>query len=413
MQDIPHLTDADKARIVALGTAATAPASGFEKHFVGVLEGIRRPATRMERAWLLYWNGYNAGQVESRRARETIQPRANAKESARVRTPLNRRVIVVESRPRSRNYDSWEANYRRLKSELASALSRTDAQDIKAWAESTVRTFGSSAIRRISTLAGTVSRLGTAIFDEIVKAGRAISEGRGRDHFVAIGDRVSLTSKEFKDSATLTFDRLAAMIKNDPSNGATKILGAALGFMAGSGGADANGGAPDLDISLMGIDAHRSILTHSILIGVIIETAVISLIDLNRRVHKNLPRKHDQFWDNLLTNSERIADAFSRGASTGVAYHLFVDSTFQPGAYHDLGLAMPIEAHQAILMTNAIAEGLDAAKRKGVAYQPKTSGGKAVEKTIEAVEVVSGKAAEFASYAVAYAQGFTKGLLGK
>lgn len=48
------------------------------------------------------------------------------------------------------------------------------------------------------------------------------------------------------------------------------MLAAFLGFYAGSGGVDGDGGIPDLDL-LAGIDAHRSILTHSILAGVVAE----------------------------------------------------------------------------------------------------------------------------------------------
>ena len=47
------------------------------------------------------------------------------------------------------------------------------------------------------------------------------------------------------------------------------------------------GGAPDLDL-VFGIGAHRSIFSHSILMGSALETAFLSLLRLVRLTHKNL-----------------------------------------------------------------------------------------------------------------------------
>ena len=308
---------------------------------------------------------------------------------------------------------AWNSRHDRLKRELAFALKHADSEDLKQWAIGAAGTFGTAAKRRIATLAGTVAKFSKGAYQEIVGLLRAFGKGHAKDHFVAMADRAAVTATELKDAASASFNQVSTAIERDPSRGAMTILGAALGFVAGSGGTDANGGAPDTDIQLMGIEAHRSIFTHSILIGVTIETSVLSLIDLNRRVHSKLPRGYDVFWDKLLESSDQIANAFARGASGGVAYHLFVDATLQPGAYHDLGVAMPMEAHQAILLTNSIAEGLDAARREGVAYRPRTGAGETVEKGIKVGKVASEQTVLAAQVAGSYVIGFLKGFFRK
>lgn len=381
---LPGISDADRARIIALATGETDPTPGMERHFVRVIGGRGRPATRIEQAWFEYWVAYKAGNAQ-------CPPQSTL----------------------SAEKASWAARCRQLSDELQTAVSKTGTDDLAAWAKLTAELFGSSAVRRVSRLADTLSSLGKGAFQEVVDAVDAFTRGRAKDHFVAMADRAMVAGTDLKDSAVATYNRMATAITKNPSAGAQSILGAALGFLAGSGGIDADGGAPDLDIPLLGIGEHRSLFTHSILIGVTIETAVMSLIDLNRRVHSKLPPKHDVFWDNLLANSEQIGIAFSSGASSGVAYHLFVDATLQPGAFHGLPFAMPMEAHQALLMTNSIAEGLDAVKRGSEAYVARTPAGEAVEGAIDATKLVWEKTEYAAKMCTSFVEDFVSALTGR
>ena len=129
---------------------------------------------------------------------------------------------------------------------------------------------------------------------------------------------------------------------------------------------DANSGIPDSDLAL-GIGWHRSPFTHSIIAGVVVEGAILALVDLTGVIHDKLPPGYDPFWDKLLAAKENIAARLSEGASAGIAYHLGVDATLQPGAYHGLPTDMPMEAHQALLAANAAAEGIDAVNKKQTA----------------------------------------------
>ncbi len=109
---------------------------------------------------------------------------------------------------------------------------------------------------------------------------------------------------------------------------------------------------------------HRSIFTHSIIAGIVVETSVLSLLDLVATVHNNLPEKHAEFWDQLLKHSTTTSKSFVTGASLGIASHLGID-TFIDGftPYKDLPISLPMEVHQTLMGLNAGAEGLHAANR--------------------------------------------------
>ena len=53
----------------------------------------------------------------------------------------------------------------------------------------------------------------------------------------------------------------------------------------------------------MGIGTHRSPLTHSILIGSLLETALLLLTRLVLCTHKNLPPNHDPLWESFARQS--------------------------------------------------------------------------------------------------------------
>lgn len=119
----------------------------------------------------------------------------------------------------------------------------------------------------------------------------------------------------------------------------------------------------DSDLAL-GIGWHRSPFTHSIIAGTVVEGAILALADLTGVIHDKLPPRHDPFWDKLLAAKDSIAIRLAQGASAGIAYHLGVDATLQPGAYHDLPVSMPMEAHQTLFAMNAVAEGIDVAHKE-------------------------------------------------
>lgn len=250
--------------------------------------------------------------------------------------------------------------------ELKTALAGTNSADLKAWGGRSAAQLPFITARRVKNLGALISSIVRFTGKELVDAVRATSEGRSGAHFSSRSAAAIDGSIEIKDRVTKTASAISSALYSDPKNNAPGVLALATGFLAGSGGLDANGGIPDSDLAL-GIGWHRSPFTHSIIAGVVVEGAILSLVDLTGVIHDKLPPGYDPFWDKLLAAKENIAARLSEGASAGIAYHLGVDATLQPGAYHGLPIDMPMEAHQALLAANAAAEGIDAMNKKQIA----------------------------------------------
>ena len=157
--------------------------------------------------------------------------------------------------------------------------------------------------------------------------------------------------------------KVARALAANPREVAPELFIIVLTSLLVSGGPDGDGGAPDWDL-MAGIGAHRSPLTHSIILGSALETGIFSLLTLVSLVHDKLPAKRDPWWDLAHSWSERIATRAAQGASIGMAYHLLEDGLLQPGTYHDLPFSMPLEAHQGLFVLNAKLEALDVPAKK-------------------------------------------------
>lgn len=294
---------------------------------------------------------------------------------------------------------------RRLGEELAHALRQTQRGDLAAWGARSGKRFVGLTGRRIKGLAAlavSLGKLGSREARDLLTAMRA---GRGGEHF---GNRSAAAidgSIDIAKNGKQVLIAIGSSLKADPKANAPRVVAAFLGFYAGSGWLDGNGGIPDLDL-LAGIDAHRSILTHSILAGVVAEGLLLASADLAVVVHDKLPEVHDPLWDKLAESFTPLTASLASGASAGIAYHLLVDAAIQPAPYHGLPFSMPLEAHQTAMVTNALAEGMDTVGRhsgKQVAVDHQRSSEKTTgRKVVDAV-------GQSASNAMAYAKGFLQG----
>jgi hypothetical protein len=137
---------------------------------------------------------------------------------------------------------------------------------------------------------------------------------------------------------------------------AASFLGGVIGFVLIGGMGD--GGAVDGDIAVLGIGGHRSILFHSVLIGLAGEVCFLSAFRLIELCHHRLPADHSPIWDRLLHIHRRFTHALVTGTWAGVATHLTVDSHFdgwQP--YKDLPVVLPAWGHYLVMDINAAASG--------------------------------------------------------
>ena len=257
-----------------------------------------------------------------------------------------------------------QARLKRLFDDLAFAIQRTQTSTLRAWGMRSAGRLVNLTSLRVSALAALAARIGhasAAEFSGLLQAWRADRLGE------QIGDR---TAAGIDGSIALVRDArdlvtgIGGGLMDNPRENAPKVLAAFLGFYAGSGGVDGDGGIPDLDL-LAGIDAHRSLLTHSILAGVAAEGLLLAIADLSSEVHAKLPFDHDPLWDRLAEVGAPLTASLATGASAGIAYHLLWDAGIEPAPYKDLPFSMPMEAHVGLMAANGAAEAAYVASRVG------------------------------------------------
>ena len=247
-------------------------------------------------------------------------------------------------------------------SELTFALSRIERDAIKAWGVRSSKRLLLLAARRVGGMARLATMLVRGGGGELKGILQALKQGRMAAH---LGDRtagaIDGSIKIGREGARAIGNIAAALIK-DPRSTAPALIGGLLGFGAGSGGLDGNGGIPDLDL-VAGVGAHRSPITHTVIAGIVAEGLLLAFADLAAEVNERLPAQHDHIWDGLARIGRPLTESLAIGTSAGLAYHLLVDAFVQPGTYHGVPFHMPMEAHQTIFAANGVIEAEYAASR--------------------------------------------------
>ena len=256
----------------------------------------------------------------------------------------------------------------RLLAELQLACGSMRQEELRAIGGRALTTLGKVTVRRARNLLGVLKAIGEKISAETRQGYKSAISGEFDKYAKQLATRTSQASVDIYDRTKTSVTKVFDAVSNNPREHLPPLIIGALAAVAASGGVDGDGGVPDLDLTL-GIGAHRSIFTHSILSGAVIETTLLTLADLIGSVHQYLPTDHDPLWDAIAKNKAQFIHAASTGASAGIAYHLMIDATVQPGTYHGLPFSMPQEAHNGLMGANAAAEGIDAATRPGVNQQ--------------------------------------------
>jgi hypothetical protein len=257
------------------------------------------------------------------------------------------------------------SRFERMAKELEYAIRHTSAAEMAELVTFLGSDAGAAIIRRVTGIWGLAEKLFGGTVDELSSMVTALRGDRFMDHVARRIGEASFTVTDALQGGARNLSSLARELKGSPAEAGPKLLVLVLSSIAASGGVDGNGGAPDLDIPLMGVGEHRSPFTHSIIIGTALEASLLLLMRLVLCTHKNLPADHDPLWNGIASQSLGILQASGKGASIGIAYHLMVDAVAQPGAYHGIPFDMPIEAHQTILGMNSVAEGASARSYPG------------------------------------------------
>lgn len=246
----------------------------------------------------------------------------------------------------------------RLQRELRYALAQTRRSDLLAWGADSGKTLATAATRRVKNVLQLLHGGTRFVGGEASTGWRAWQRGELAGHSQ---QRAATAMEATRNGYAQLRDfagRTAQALKDQPQDTGVHLLTLVLTSLLVSGGPDGDGGAPDLDL-MLGIDAHRSILSHSILMGAALEAGLLSLLGLVRLVHQHLPELHDPLWDSIDSQAADITLVVSHGASIGMAYHLLVDGLVQPAPYHDMPVSLPIEAHQTVFAVNAAGEAAD------------------------------------------------------
>lgn len=248
------------------------------------------------------------------------------------------------------------SRFERMAQELQFAIRHTSGQDMAGLMAHLASDGGSALVRRVNGLVGLAGKLVGGTPSELKDMIGAYGADRLATHLGGRVGKASGTTVRAVSNGVKSLSSLVNDLRTNPSEAGPKLLVLVLSSVAVSGGADGNGGVPDMDIPLMGIGAHRSPFTHSIIVGSALEAALLFLTRIVLSTHKNLPVKHDPLWEGIAQQSVNILRSAGKGASIGLAYHLMVDAVVQPGAYHGVPFDMPIEAHQAIMGGNSVSE---------------------------------------------------------
>lgn len=265
--------------------------------------------------------------------------------------------IAIGSDLGSRNQNA--ERLARLVGELNYAIARTEQEHLAQWASATGKNFLQFGWNRL-TRTGSLAKLGVAgVYKEGQDFFRAWREERLMGHVQNRYSAFSVGTVNAYLATKETFSVLGRQLAESPRQAGARILTMVLASVIVSGGSDADGGAPDLDL-MFGIGAHRSIFSHSIIMGTLLETGIAATFQLIEVIYKNLPPEHDVFWDAAIEQMDSIIEHARIGSSIGMAYHLLIDGTAQAAAYKDLPISLPIEAHQSILVANAAMEAVNA-----------------------------------------------------
>ncbi|MCZ7579737.1 MAG: hypothetical protein M5U21_02775 [Fimbriimonadaceae bacterium] len=247
-----------------------------------------------------------------------------------------------------------------MQDELQFALRQVSKAELAAWGIASGGRFGVGLWRRGKSLYSITKRVAGFAYGEVRDGVNAQRDHRFSDHAKDRGKRLLNTGERAWSWTRVKaqgFPKAVRSLTERPAEMAPRMLGAAIGFLTGSGGFDANGGvlSPDVDL-LFGIGAHRSVLTHSLILGAAAEATILSAAELSKLVLNKLPANHDVLWDHLASHGQNFALGLATGYGVGLAYHLGVDGTVQAAPLHGIPVPMPMEAHQAVMLGSAVSE---------------------------------------------------------
>lgn len=131
-------------------------------------------------------------------------------------------------------------------------------------------------------------------------------------------------------------------------------------FFASAGGEDIEGGIPDSDLNL-GVGFHRHFMSHSIVIGFLVEFLMRAGIETLNVSYKNLPSGHHSFWDKSNTYINKHKGMAIGSMWAGISAHLLKDSGILGHGvkpYNGVPFEMSMGSHQGLFAANSAASSI-------------------------------------------------------
>jgi hypothetical protein len=247
----------------------------------------------------------------------------------------------------------------KLSNELQYAISKTSTEELLAIATNVPFLFVHSTARRFNNTKELLKNAGKYLSKESKELFSALVNKNLEKYIDKKEANIKSALKEFENFSK----EFTKKLQNDPQTNLSNLVIFILGAYLGSGGIDGDGGIPDTDL-LFSIGDHRSIFTHSIIAGIVVEVMIMTTIISIDMLYDKLPTNHSKIWDSLHEKKDEFLFNFTKGVSSGLAYHFAIDSTIDIGTYKHLPFSMPIEMHQFIMGTNSVMEGADAVYKK-------------------------------------------------
>ena len=125
---------------------------------------------------------------------------------------------------------------------------------------------------------------------------------------------------------------------------------------ASAGGSDIEGGLPDTDL-LFGIGNHRNLFSHTILLGLTVETALRFAYLLLEALTDRMPQDRSAVWATALEYAGAARSGSILGAWLGIGAHFIKDSGLIAGGFKPYtGIqGQTMEFHQTLMAANGVA----------------------------------------------------------
>lgn len=256
-------------------------------------------------------------------------------------------------------------NFLRLNEELKYAVMKTSTRDLTFLTSKIPLLVIYTTNRRLKNTKDIVLKIGKYFSLEGNEFYEAFLNKELKKFFNKKYKKINNNITEINEDIVNIIKNFSKYIKENPKTNITNVLIFILGAYLGSGGVDGDGGIPDLDLEMFGMGDHRSIFTHSIIAGIVIEVLVLFAIITIDMIYDKLPKEHSEIWDLIHEKKDDFLFNFTTGVSAGLAYHFTIDATIDgTGTYKNLPFSAPLEVHQFIMGANTFIEGIDTYYRK-------------------------------------------------